>query len=788
MTNYDLYEETKDEKEEKIDFMELGLKFLNKWPWFVISVGMCVLIAFAYLYFTPAKHSISSSIVVNDDKKGGSVSMDMSIFENMGLSGGGNVDNEIIILGSLTNVQTAIKDLGLYTTYYEKSGLRYQEIYPQDSTPLIAKVLDIPIEQLKGTIALEVSVKNNGKIEVEYETEIQKTKYDGKFEFDYFPVFFTTKAGTVEITKNEMLDIKPGSKFKININPLMSAGRAYKSVLSISPASKTTSVINLSVKSTNPLRGIVFLNHLVEVYNRNTNEDKNEQAQKTVAFLDERLNFINENLAEVESDLERFKKGSGLTNINLDAQVITQQYNLYEQKRVENATQLTLVQYLKDYVNNPEYKNEQIPVNIGVSDMSLNSLVSKYNEVLSEKKRLERGSTANNPVLINMENTMLAMQNNILAAVNNIEKSLLITRDNLSREADRYSARITAAPTQEKTLVGIARSQEIFSAISQFLLQKREENAIALAVTVDNAKFVDQAIVDINSASPNKKIILLALLLVGLILPAGIILLKDWLQFKIAGPSDIAKLTSVPLIGTICKVKFAENKNSVCIEPNKNNRTTEEFRGIRANLKFMLGSTQQVILLTSSCSGEGKSFISSNLAVSLSQLKKKVLLVGLDLRRPALLNIFHMNSNKGVSEYLAAPENYQLDNLILHVEGHPYLDIINAGPVPPNATELLSSPALGKLIEQLKEEYDYIILDTAPVGLVADTLAIAPYADVSIYVCRAEYTNKKDFAQVEELYQKKLLPGLCAVLNAFDFEKNKYNNKYGYGAKNYGYE
>ena len=787
--NFDLYEE-REEKEEKIDFIEIGVKFLNKWPWFVASVGICLIVALAYLYFIPAKYEVSSSIVVKDDKKGGSISMDMAVFETMGLSGsGGNVDNEVIILSSLTNVQTAIKDLSLHTTHYEKSGLRYHEVYPHSNSPLQAKLVDVPIEELAGTILLDVEILGNGKIRVEYKTEVERVKDAGKSEFDQFPIYFTTLAGTVEIGRNQLVKIEePNSKFKIKIAPLRSTARAYKSILNVVPASKTTSIISLSFTSTNIVRGTAFLNHLVEVYNRNTNIDKNEEAQKTVDFLTERLQFINEDLSRVESDLEKFKKGSSLTNISLDAQMITQQYSLYEQKRVENATQLSLVQYLKEYIDNPENRDELIPANIGVADVSLNSLVSKYNEMLLEKKRLERASTGNNPALINIKNALSATLGSIQAAVNNMERSLLIGRDNLTAEAERYSRRIMAAPTQEKTLVSIAREQETLAVISQFLLQKREENAIALAVAVDNARFVDRAMAEPFPVSPKKKIVLLMALFAGLLIPAGIVLLKDWLQFKISAPTDIAKLTSVPLLGTISKIKEAEERNTVCVKQNENNRITEEFRGIRANLKFLATGEHQVILLTSSVSGEGKSFISANLAVSLSLLKKKVLLIGLDLRRPALLQLFNLSSNVGISLHLADPDGYRLNDLILSIEGNPYLSVINAGPIPPNASELLASPVLGDAIEKLKQQYDYVILDTAPVGLVADTLSIANHADISIYVSRADYTNKKDFIYVEELYQKKMLPGLSTVLNVYDVEKNRYSTKYGYGAKNYGYE
>lgn len=786
MTNYDLYEDVQEENGEKIDFLEWGLKFLSKWPWFVFSIVVCLLVALGYLYFATPEYNVSSSIVINDTKKGGRASMDMALFDGMGFSGAsGNVDNEVIILSSLTNVQAAVKDLGLYTSYEIKNGLKYSELYPQSTSPLTVNLIDKSIEDLKAAILLTVFVENEKKITVECKTG----KEEKTLEFNQFPIYFATQHGAIEVLKNTSHAlVGDGTTYKIAISPLVGAARAYKSGLEIAPASKTTSIINLSLKSTNRQRGIDFLDHLITVYNRNTNADKNEVAQKTFDFLTERLELIKKDLEEVESGMAAFKKGAQLTDVSLAAQMSTQQYSMYEQKKVENATQLNLVSYLKDYMNNTENKNQPVPANI-MSDGSLNSQVNKYNEMLSERKRLERASTENNPALINLENSIEAIYSNIIATINNIENSLLITRDNLEKEAERYNQRIMAAPTQEKTLVGIEREQEILANIYLLLLQKKEENATALAATTDNAKFIDKAIAG-GMVSPKRNMILLAMLLVGLFIPIAIILLKEWMQFKIMNQSDVSKITSAPVLGVISQIKDTESTGTLLVKRNENNRVTEEFRAIRANLQFMSGADRQVIMLTSSMSGEGKSFIAANLAVSISLLKKKVILIGLDLRRPTLLKIFEMESETGISQYLADSDSCSLKDLVLHVEDNRYLDIIPAGPIPPNATELLATPALGKAIEQLKQEYDYIVLDTAPVGLVADTLALGRYVDVSIYICRADYTHKKDFEYLEELRQKKLLPGLCTILNAYDLDKNKYYGKYGYGygAKKYGYE
>ena len=786
----DRYEEKSEKTVENIDLVELGLKFLTKWHWFVISIVVCMLATFTYLYFATPEYDVSSSIIINDDKRGGAASMDAAIFESIGFSGiSSNVENEVIILRSLTNMQTAIKELGLYTTYHQKSGLKYYEVYPRTNSALTVNLIDRPIEKLENIIFLEVYIKEE-KIEITSETKNKENEEKQTLTFDKFPVFLTTLSGTIEISQNEQAMLESASTYKIVIFPLMTIARKYSSTLKIAPVSRTTSVISLSSKFSHRTRGTDFLDHLVRVYNNNANQDKNETTEKTVDFLTERLEVINQDLEKVELKIQNFKEGAKLTNIDYDAQVITQQYNLYEQKRVENATQLSLVHYLKDYMNNPENRNELIPVNIGVSDASLNSLVAKYNEMLLEKKRLELVSTDKNPTLINLDNTIQSVFSNILTTLNNLQNNLLIARNNLDEEAQRFSRRITAAPMQERALVSIAREQATLSAISQFLLQKKEENSIALAVTTDNAKFIDRAIAEKVPVSPRRNLILLAAFILALLIPVGIILLKEWLQFKITNQNDINKITSVPILGTISRLKDAEQTSVVQIKPNQNDRITEEFRAIRANLHFMSASSKQVILLTSSMSGEGKSFVSANLAVSLSLLKKKVILLGLDLRRPALLQLFQLNSKTGMSQYLFEPEHYPLDELILHIPDNDYLDIIPAGPIPPNATELLSSPALEKAIEQLKQQYDYVILDTAPVGLVADTLMIGKYSDISIYLCRADYTYKKDFEYIEELHIKKSLPGLCTILNAFDIEKNKHYGKYGYGygygAKRYG--
>ena len=568
----------------------------------------------------------------------------------------------------------------------------------------------------------------------------------------------------------------------------MRVAKGYCNSLSIAPTSKTTSVAVISLKNSSLQRGQDFINQLLEMYNRNTNNDKNEIAQKTAEFIDERIGIISKELGSTEADLESFKRDAGITDLTSEAQIALAGNAEYEKKSVENRTQISLVNDLRKYLRSNEY--EVLPSNVGLQDAALIGAIERYNEMLVERKRLLRTSTENNPAIVNLDTSIRAMKANVQATLEGTLQGLMITKSNLDREASRYSRRISNAPGQERAYVSIARQQEIKAGLYLMLLQKREENAIALAATANNAKIIDEAIADDTPVSPKGKMIYLIALVLGIGIPVGIIYLIDLTKFKIEGRADVEKLTSVPVVGDIPLTDEKNDKNgSIAVFENKNNLMSETFRNIRTNLQFMLDNDQKVILVTSTVSGEGKSFVSSNLAISLSLLGKKVVIVGLDIRKPGLNKVFNLSSKeKGITQYLANPE-MDLMSLIQQSDVNKNLYILPGGTVPPNPTELLARDGLDKAIEILKKNFDYVILDTAPIGMVTDTLLIGRVADLSAYVCRTDYTHKAEYTLINELYHEKKLPNLCTIINGVDLKRRKYGYYYGYGkyGKHYGY-
>ena len=428
-----------------------------------------------------------------------------------------------------------------------------------------------------------------------------------------------------------------------------------------------------------------------------------------------------------------------------------------------------------------------LPANVGLQDAGVAGAIDRYNEMVAERKRLLRTSTESNPAIVNLTTSIRAMRSNIQTTLDATLKGLEITKADLIREASRYSRRISDAPTQERQFVSIARQQEIKSGLYLMLLQKREENAIVLAAIANNAKIIDEAQADSTPISPKRMTIYLAALVFGIGIPVGVIYLIGLTKFKIEGRADVEKLTSLPVVGDI---PLADEKmGAIAVFENQNNLMSETFRNVRTNLQFMLENGKNVILVTSTVSGEGKSFISANLAISLSLLGKKVVIVGLDIRKPGLNKVFNLPKKEyGITQFLTN-STVNLMDLVHHSDINKNLYILPGGTVPPNPTELLARDGLEKAVEILRKNFDYVILDTAPVGMVTDTLLIGRVADLSVYVCRADYTRKTEFTLINELAENNKLPNLCIVINGLDLQKKKYGYYYGYGkyGKYYGY-
>lgn len=782
-------EKCMEQSEEQINIQEIFFRCLVHWPWFVVSVIVCIACAWGYLRLTTPVYNISATVLIKDDKKGGGTSMSSEL-ERMGLDGfvssSGNVDNEIEVLRSKSLSGEVVNNLGLFVTYIDEDEFPKKELY--QTSPVLVSLTPQEADKLPGRMEVAMTLQPTGVMDVQM--KVGDKEY--RKEFEKLPAVFPTDEGTVAffVNNDTLSAVRPESVTKERhitafINRPFSVAKGYASSLSIAPTSKTTSVVVISLKNTNPRRGRDFINKLLEMYNINANNDKNEVAQKTAEFIDARIGIISKELGSTEQDLENFKRTAGITDLSSEAQIALTGNAEYEKKRVENQTQINLIVDLQKYLQGSEY--EVLPANVGLQDGGLVGAISRYNEMLIERNRLLRTSTESNPAIVNLNTSIRAMRSNVQATLDATLKGLQITKADLDREASRYSRRISDAPTQERQFVSIARQQEIKAGLYLMLLQKREENAITLAATANNAQIIDAAIADDNPVSPKRMMVYLVALFFGMGIPVGIIYLIGLTKFKIEGRADIEKLTSLPVVGDI---PLADEKSgSIAVFENKNNLMSETFRNVRTNLQFMLENGKNVILVTSTISGEGKSFVSSNLAISLSLLGKKVVIVGLDIRKPGLNKVFNIpQKDHGITQFLTNPSMNLMD-LVQPSDINRNLFILPGGAVPPNPTELLARDGLEKAIETLKTNFDYVILDTAPVGMVTDTLLIGRTADLSVYVCRADYTRKAEFTLVNELSENKKLPNLCVAINGLELQKKKYGYYYGYGkyGKYYGY-
>ena len=786
---------TQEPKEESIDVKELLFKYLLHWPWFVGAVVVCLIAAWVYLYIATPVYNISATVLIKDDKKGGSARM-LSGLESLGLDGmvssSQNIDNEIEVLRSKTIVKEVVEDLGLYISYTDEDEFPSRNMYK--TSPVQVSLTPQEADLLEEPMIVKMALQPQGSMDVT--VKIDDDEYQKHFE--KLPAVFPTDKGTLAFfltpdsvlsskrTLEEATDLEKTTRnITATINRPLTVAKWCCKNMTIEPTSKTTSVAVISLKNSNVQRGKDFINKLLEMYNINTNNDKNEVAQKTAEFINERISIISKELGSTEKDLESFKRGAGITDLTSDAQIALTGSAEYEKKRVENQTQINLLQDLQKYLQNEGY--EVLPSNIGLQDVNLAAAINRYNDVLVERKRLLRTSTENNPTIINLDTSISAMKENVQVSLDRVLRGLFITKADLDREANRYSRRISEAPGQEREFVSIARQQEIKAGLYLMLLQKREENAITLAATANNAKIIDEAIADDAPVSPRSKITYLIALILGVGIPVGVIYLLELTKFKIEGRADVEKLTSAPIVGDIPLTD--EKLGAIAVFENQNNLMSETFRNVRTNLQFMLGNDKKVILVTSTVSGEGKSFISGNLAISLSLLGKKVVIVGLDIRKPGLNKVFNISKKEqGITQYLANPEKNLMD-LVQLSDVSKSLYILPGGTVPPNPTELLARDGLDKAIETLKKNFDYVILDTAPVGMVTDTLLIGRVADLSVYVCRADYTRKNEYTLINELIDGNKLPNLCTVINGLDLKKRKYGYYYGYGkyGKYYGY-
>ena len=570
----------------------------------------------------------------------------------------------------------------------------------------------------------------------------------------------------------------------ITITSPKSVASRYANALSVAPTSKLTSIAELTLNDQNPDRGFDYLKHLAVCYNRQANADKNEIAYKTEEFINTRLQKISDELGATESQLEAYKRNNNLVQLKMDASQTMNQVNQYYSQLVEASTQIQILDDLRKYVDNPENKFQLIPSNVGMKDGASNALIVQYNNTVLTRNRLLASASENSPLVQTQTDMLQQLEVSIKEALKQARRTADIERQGVERKYREFQGKVENAPEQERVLTQIGRQQDVKSGLYLMLLQKREENSISLAATADKGRLIDEPAFG-GKVSPKSAIILLVAIVLGFALPLLITYLLQILRYKIEGHEDVAKLTTLPIVADVAvasdKVKSAAG---IVVHENKNNQIDEIFRSMRTNIQFMLKENQKVIMFTSTTSGEGKTFNAANLAVSFALLGKKVILLGLDIRKPALGRLFDIKDRQAGITILLTKDHVTESDLKAQIKPsgvNANLDLLLAGPTPPNPTELLARDNMGTIIDILRNNYDYIILDTAPVGLVTDTLQIGRYADVTCFVCRADYTPKTSFGLINSIKEEEKLPNMCIVINGIDMSRKKYGYYYGYG-------
>ena len=785
---------TEHSSQKGFDMYAFFFKYFVYWPWFVGSILLCLVGTFIYLQYQIPMYNIQSAVLIKEqDQTQQGNNQALSTIQDLGMmTMTNNFDNELQILKSHTLVRKVVTDLGLYITHTEDRSWGY-DIPLYRNEPIKIYMSPDEAELLESNIIIRMNYSSPKQIEAEVLYIHQGMEKSIKQVFKQFPAVLPTEIGVITFDPDTTFHIKRPMKLTTHINNPNNSAASFRSNMRVEPISKTTTIAQINVVNTVRQRGIDFIYQLVKIYNQEANDEKNEVAQKTAEFIEERIAIIDKELGSTEDTLASFKQRSRLTDLQSDAQMALQETSRYEQQLTQNATQINLIQELSNYIHNPAYAEEVIPANVGIQDQSLSEVINQYNTLIVEKKRLLRTSSENNPAVVNLNSGIDAMRTTVQTTVNSVLRGLQIKEKNLEREARKHEGRISNAPNQEKEYLSIARQQEIKANLYTMLLQKREENAITLASTASNGRIIEIPMAGKAPISPKKKAYMMAAFMVGILIPVVFIYLKEKLQYQIENRNDVEKLTNIPILAELPKSEISpSNKGSIVIHENKNNIMEEAFRTLRTNLLFMVEADKKVILITSSRPGEGKSFVSGNLAVSLAFLGKKVIIVGLDIRKSGLDRVFGLqNQLNGITNYLNNPDENKLSDLIISSDISPNLDILPRGIIPPNPTELIARPTLEKVMEELKNKYDIILLDTAPIAMVTDTNLISRVADIGLYICRSDYTPKAAFEYINTWKESSNLK-LATVINSIDLSKRKnsihlnYGYKYGYGHQ-YGY-
>lgn len=774
----------KNTNSEALTISDLVKIALANWKWFVLSVLLCLGGAFYYIKKSPYIYSRSASILIKDETKGTQLPNAAAAFSEVNmLNLSSTVDNEVLIFKSKRLMIEVVRKLKLDITYSRRGKFRDWDLY--STTPVI---LTFPEALETSAFSLKVTPLDTKQVLLSDFPEQEGIPSMKELKVNLNDTVNTPVGKLVVIPTLYYTPDYFNIPITVRKANLEAVGLAYNAALQSSIASQTSSIINLSISDVSARRAEDILNTLIDVYNQDAIDDKNKIAVNTANFINERLIVIEQELGGVESQIADYKSEHNLADISTQTGNFMQTSSRYQQEGVNLENQRTLAIYIRDYLADPAKVGELIPANTGISDVNIEGQISEYNELMLQRDKLIGNSSNKNPVVMDMNNSLAAMKQTIVRTVDNLIAGLDLKIQNIRGEEERTLKRIAAVPSQQKYVLSVERQQKIKESLYIYLLNKREENALTKSITESNARIIDPAMGSNMPISPKIHFILFAGLMLGLLIPAGVLYILKVSDTCIRWKKDLEDKLSVPFLGEIPQRKRikGETKQPIVVKAESKDAVSEAFRIMRTNLSFM-GSTAahqlQTIMVTSMNVAAGKTFISSNLAMTLALAGKKVVLVDLDIRKGSLSKRIHVHQT-GVTNFLSG-EVTRVADIVTKSDYHENLSVIGKGPVPPNPAELLLSPRLNELVEQLKAKFDYVILDNVPSNMVADAMIVNRVADLTLYVIRAGKMDRRQLPEVERLYTEKKLNNMAVVLNGV----SEFHHGYGYyGYYGYGYD
>lgn len=760
------------QKEQEIDIRAWIIRILKNWYWFVLSCAFFGAVGLYTYFSTTKKYVVDASIMLRSDDE--ALPKFELVTSMMGMGATKSTEDEVELLTSRDILAPVVKELDLQTEYRKYDALKWVGQYPTHDLTVVYP--PVYTDTVTRGVNIDVKVRKN-----DYVVKVKYGRWTrSRHKVNDLTAPFETCIGMLSFAINNPEEVEVGDKYHMHTLPMLPLIGSYKKNIIAAPVRKESNIITISTTTDMPTRGRDFIRKQIEYYNMDAVLDKNIMASNTAAFIEERLRLIEQELAVAEKDVAQYKQRYDIVDLESEAILALQEGAEYKKQVAEIETQLNLVGYIAEYVSDETKKNNLIPANIGVEDIALISLISEYNQLMLDRMRVRRTASDSNPVLNQMESQLTAMRENIITTISSLTSTLTIAKQDIERRQGSINTQRNNLPDQEQEFIEVMRNKVLKEELYLFLYKQREENALTLASTVTPAKVVNTPQMNPTPVEPRLSIIGIFCLILGVMLPLAVMIMYDIMNNRISDDArELERRLKIPLGGSLVK---NHHGGHIAVREGENSVSAELFRTLRTNLRFMQPKDVKcpVLLVTSSVNGEGKSYVATNLAISLTLLGKRVALVGLDIRKPMLATYMNLPSQGCLTSYVAE-DAYTMEDLIVP-SGIANLDVLPSGVVPPNPSELLQSEKLDQLFVELRQNYDYVIVDSAPVALVGDSYLLHRLVDMTLYVTRANYTAYELIEFINHTHMQQRLPKMVAVLNGVDAKKIGYGYGYGYGS------